>query len=89
MNGNITQDERILSIKQIRNNEARMDSLVRLCKKTYTETHIDNPVANLPNESWRHAAMDGLMEEYSYALVEGLKSQLLVYCMNPMKIVGN
>ena len=70
-NGNITQDERILSIKQIRNNEARMDSLVRLCKKTYTETHIDNPVANLPNESWRQAAMDGLMEEYSYALVEG------------------
>ena len=71
--GKTVQDEQILSIRQIRNNEARMDSFVQLCKKTYTETHIDNPVANLPIESWRHAAMDGLMEEHSYVMVNGLE----------------
>ena len=65
------QDDRIQSIREIRNNEARMDSLVQLCKKTYTETHIDNPVATLPTESWRNAVLDGLMEEHSYVIVNG------------------
>ena len=46
--GKTVQDERILSIKELRTNEARMNSFVQLCKKTYTETHLDNPVANLP-----------------------------------------
>ncbi|MDW0115962.1 hypothetical protein QTL97_03270 [Sporosarcina thermotolerans] len=65
-------DERILSIREIRSNEAAMDSFIQLCKKTYTETHTDNPVANLSSDSWRQAAMDGLMEDYSYVMVDGL-----------------
>lgn len=71
--GETVQDERIFSINEIRTNEARLDSFVQLCKKTYTETHTDNPVAHLPIESWRHAALDGLVEEFSYVLVEGLE----------------
>ncbi|MCM3710160.1 hypothetical protein [Sporosarcina luteola] len=71
--GKTVQDERILSIREIRKNEARIASFVQLCKKTYTETHTDNPVANLPIESWRHAAMDGLKEEHSYVMVDELK----------------
>ena len=69
--GETMQEEEILSIRQIRSNEGRMDSLVQLCKKTYTETHTDNPVATLPTESWRNAALDGLMEEHSYVIVNG------------------
>ncbi|MGN7388133.1 hypothetical protein [Sporosarcina sp. SAFN-015] len=71
--GESVQDERILSISEIRTNEAIMNSFIQLCKKTYTETHTDNPVANLPIESWRHAAMDGLLEEHSYVLVDGIE----------------
>lgn len=73
LNGETGRDERILSIREIRMNEERMDSFIQLCKKTYTETHTDNPVANLPIENWRHAAMDGLMEEHSYVMVNGPK----------------
>ena len=71
--GEIGQDEQILSVRKICTNEAIMHSFVQLCKKTYTETHTDNPVANLPIESWRQAAMDGLMEEHSYVIVNGLQ----------------
>jgi hypothetical protein len=71
--GKTVQDERIFSIREMRNNEARINSLVQLCKKTYTETHTDNPVAILPMESWSHAAMDGLIEEHSYVIVDGLE----------------
>lgn len=66
-------DNHILSIREIRANEEIMNSLVQLCNKTYTDTHIDNPVANLPIESWRQAAMDGLSEEHSYVMVNGSK----------------
>ena len=58
------------------------NSFVQLCKKTYTETHTDNPVANLPIDSWRYAAMDGLMEDYSYVMVNGLDITASVYCMS-------
>lgn len=71
--GKTVPDERILSIKELRNNETRMNSFVQLCKKTYTETHLDNPVANLPIESWREAALDGVLEEHSYVIVHGLE----------------
>ncbi|MCG7342627.1 hypothetical protein MHZ92_00695 [Sporosarcina sp. ACRSL] len=71
--GKTERDERILSIRQIRDNKARMDCFVQLCKKTYTETHTDNPVANLPIESWKDAALDGLMDEHSYVIVDGLE----------------
>ncbi|MFC5602264.1 hypothetical protein [Sporosarcina koreensis] len=71
--GETVQDERIFSIREIRTNEAIMDSFVQLCEKTYTETHTDNPVADLPIESWRHAAMDGLLEEHSYVVVNGFE----------------
>lgn len=67
------QDERIRSIREIRSNEALMDSFVQLCQRTYTETHTDNPVANLSIKSWRQVAMDGLLEEHSYVLVNGSK----------------
>ncbi|WP_432359912.1 hypothetical protein [Sporosarcina sp. UB5] len=71
--GETVQDERILSIREIRTNEAKMDCFVQLCKKVYTETHSDNPVADFPIESWRNAAMNGLMEEHSYVMVNGLE----------------
>jgi hypothetical protein len=71
--GESVQDKRIIAISEIRTNEAIMNSFIQLCKKTYTETHTDNPVANLPIESWRHAAMDGLLEEFSYVVVDGME----------------
>lgn len=73
LKGETVQDEQVLSIREICSNEAKMDSFIQLCKKTYTETHSDNPVANLSIESWRHAAMDGLMDEHSYVVVNGLE----------------
>ncbi|WP_339249316.1 hypothetical protein NSQ43_08635 [Sporosarcina sp. FSL W8-0480] len=69
--GEIVQDDRILTVNEIWNDDIRMNSLVELCKKTYTETHLDNPVANLPMDSWRDATTDGLMKEHSYVIVEG------------------
>ncbi|MBB4826181.1 hypothetical protein HNO89_003418 [Sporosarcina luteola] len=41
-------------------------SLVKLCKRLYTETHLDNPVAELSDETWRSAIFDGLLEKYSF-----------------------
>lgn len=70
--GETVQGVLIFPIKEIRTNEEIMESLVKLCKKVYTETHTDNPVADLSIESWKHAAMDGLLEEHSYVMVDGL-----------------
>ncbi len=73
LKGETAHDEHLLSIGEIRTNVARMDSFIQLCKKTYTETHTDNPVSTLSIDSWRYAAMDGLMEEHSYVMVNGSK----------------
>lgn len=54
------------TVSDIKSDPTLETSLVHLCKRTYTETHLDNPVAEMPDEEWRSVIYDGLLETYSY-----------------------
>lgn len=64
-------DQEIKSISEIVNEPTLMSNLIALSKKVYRETHLDNPVADLPNLSWEKAIMHGLLCENSYVVREG------------------
>ena len=46
-------------------------SLVGLCKSIYTETHLDNPVADFPRSSWKNMILEDLIVENSYIVLSG------------------
>ena len=48
-----------------------MSSLVELSKSIYEETHLANPVAELPFSSWQNAIMDDLIGDSSYVVKDG------------------
>lgn len=48
-----------------------MSSLVELSKAVYEETHLANPVAELPFSSWQNAIMDDLIGDSSYVVIDG------------------
>ncbi|MBE1554196.1 DUF2087 domain-containing protein [Sporosarcina limicola] len=68
---NDASQKEIETVSQIVNDPALLSSLIELCKKTYTETHVDNPVANLPNSSWEDVIMADLLNENSYVVLNG------------------
>ncbi|MBD7986008.1 hypothetical protein H9649_15660 [Sporosarcina sp. Sa2YVA2] len=59
------------TIAQISEDIDMMDSLVELFIRTYTETHISNPVGDHSMESWRQIAFDGMLESHSYVVLKG------------------
>lgn len=61
----------VKTVAQILNNSALLSSLIEICKKTYTDTHVDNPVADLPNSSWENVILDDLIDSSSYVVVNG------------------
>ena len=62
-------DREIRTVSQIKHDRNLMDSLVELCKSIYTETHLDNPVADLPISSWENMILNDLIEQNSYILL--------------------
>ncbi|QTD42567.1 hypothetical protein [Sporosarcina sp. Te-1] len=56
------------TVSEIKGEASLENSFVKLCKRLYTETHMDNPVAELPDKKWRSAIFDGLLEKYSYVV---------------------
>ncbi|MCG3087491.1 hypothetical protein [Sporosarcina cyprini] len=61
-----TNEKHFRTVSDIKSDPTLETSLVHLCKRTYTETHLDNPVAEMPDEEWRSVIYDGLLETYSY-----------------------
>lgn len=45
------------------------DQFISLCKDVYTNTHLDNPVADLPIIAWTNMIMANVLEEISLVLV--------------------
>ena len=55
-------DKEVKTVAQILNDPSFTDlSLIEICKKIYTETHVDNPVADLSNSSWENVILDDLI----------------------------
>ena len=68
---NDASDKEVKTVAQILNDPALLSSLIEICKKTYTETHVDNPVADLSNSSWENVILDDLIGSSSYVVVNG------------------
>ncbi|WOV86309.1 hypothetical protein QWT69_10190 [Sporosarcina oncorhynchi] len=60
----------LTTIAQISEDIDLMDSLVELFRRTYTETHMSNPVGDHSLESWREIAFDELLESHSYVVLK-------------------
>lgn len=56
-------------ISEISTDPILMTSLFDLCKRIYTETHLDNPVGDFPLGSWEDIIMEDLKKENSYVVV--------------------
>lgn len=67
----IQLNREIRTVSQVKHDRILMEGLVELCKSIYTETHLDNPVADLPSSSWRNIILDDLLEESSYIVLNG------------------
>ena len=68
---NDASDKEVKTVAQILNDPVLLSSLIEICKKTYTETHVDNPVADLSNLSWENVILDDLIDSSSYVVVNG------------------
>ncbi|KAA0964945.1 hypothetical protein FQ087_01060 [Sporosarcina sp. ANT_H38] len=62
-------DQEIITVGQILNDTVLLSSLIKICKKIYTETHVDNPVADLSSLSWKNVILDDLIDSSSYVVV--------------------
>ncbi|MBO0603091.1 hypothetical protein I2483_15590 [Sporosarcina sp. E16_3] len=67
----VDSDKEVKTVEQILHNPHLLSSLIEICKKTYTETHVDNPVADLSNLSWEKVILDDLIGSSSYVVVNG------------------
>lgn len=68
---NDVRNKEIKTVEQILNDPILTSSLIEICKKTYTDTHVDNPVADLPILSWKNVILDDLIDSSSYVVVNG------------------
>lgn len=66
-------DRKVKAISEITNEPILMTSLIELCKKIYTETHLDNPVDDFSLAKWESIIMEDLNEENSYVVIGGNK----------------
>ena len=62
-------DKEIKTVAQILNDPNLLSNLIGICKKIYTETHLDNPVADLSNSSWENVIFDDLIDSSSYVVI--------------------
>ena len=65
------RDKEIKTVAQILNDPNLLSNLIGICKKIYTETHLDNPVADLSNTSWENVIFDDLIDSSSYVVING------------------
>ena len=65
------RNKEIKTVAQILNYPILLSDLIGICKKIYTETHLDNPVADLSNSSWENVILDDLIDSSSYVVVIG------------------
>ncbi|HJF33366.1 MAG TPA: hypothetical protein K8V56_16505 [Sporosarcina psychrophila] len=68
---NDIRNKEIKTVEQILKDPILLSSLIEICKKTYTETHVDNPVADLSTLSWESVILDDLIDSSSYVVVNG------------------
>ena len=66
-------DRKVKAISEITNDPILMTSLFELCKRIYTETHLDNPVGNFSLASWEGIIMEDLNVENSYVVINDNK----------------
>ncbi|WP_210469292.1 hypothetical protein [Sporosarcina sp. 6E9] len=65
----LTNGRKVKAISEISNEPILMTSLFELCKRTYTETHLDNPVGDFPIASWEGIIMEDMKEDNSYVVI--------------------
>ena len=59
----------ILTLHEVRTLPFLYNQFILLCKDVYTNTHLDNPVADFPLTVWTKLIMTGVLEEISSVLV--------------------
>jgi hypothetical protein len=59
----------ILTLHEVRTLPFLYYQFILLCKDVYTNTHLDNPVADFPLTVWTNMIMTGVLEEISSVLV--------------------
>lgn len=65
----LANDRKLTAISEITNDPILMSSLLELCERIYTETHLDNPVGDFPLTSWEDIIMEDLNVENSYVVI--------------------
>lgn len=68
---NEVRDKEIKTVAHLLNDSTLLSSLIEICKTVYTDTHVDNPVADLSNLSWESVILDDLIDSSSYVVVNG------------------
>jgi hypothetical protein len=66
--GKILPDN-VLILHDLRKIPHLHDQFISLCQDVYTNTHLDNPVADLPISEWTNMIMADVLEEISSVLV--------------------
>lgn len=61
--------DNVLTLQDLREIPHLHDQFISLCKDVYTNTHLDNPVADLPITTWTNLIMADVLEEISLVLV--------------------
>ncbi len=61
--------DNVLTLYDLRKIPHLHDQFISLCKDVYTNTHLDNPVADLPITEWTNMIMANVLEEISLVLV--------------------
>lgn len=76
------KDGDLVSLSDLKMNPKMMNSFLRLVKKNYETSHLVNPVADLPLETWREMIFsDDVIEEMSFLYVEKASVEVLAYSM--------
>jgi len=61
--------DNVLTLQDLRKIPHLHDQIISLCKDVYTNTHLDNPVADLSITAWTTMIMANVLEEISTVLV--------------------
>ncbi|HSO58041.1 MAG TPA: hypothetical protein VLQ66_07370, partial [Paenisporosarcina sp.] len=62
VDGNMLLDN-VLTLQDLRKIPHLYDQFISLCKDVYTNTHLDNPVKDLPITAWTNMIMADVLEE--------------------------
>lgn len=75
----VTIERKGIAISEIITNPILMTSLFELCRRIYSETHLDNPVGDIVLSSWESVIMEDLNAKYSYVVIN--ENKVIAYSL--------